>query len=149
MSILRNAAIPGLAVRHLKLYTCKGMPNPASDAGLQMLDPANNVLSRAPFQHARTEVAPVLTLFSFIIGLEFLALFHPDIVGIAVDLLRLRRYQFSRTADVMLVGGAVDRIRDDADEGVSGNVHLHTEMPRISIFAARHFRIPLVIAILC
>ena len=34
MRILRNAAIPGLAVRHLKLHTRKDMLNLAADAGL-------------------------------------------------------------------------------------------------------------------
>ena len=49
-------------------------------------------------------------------------------------MLRLRRYQFPRAADVMLVGRSVDGIRDDADDVVGGDVHLHAEMPRISLF---------------
>ena len=106
MRILRNAAIPGLAVRHLKLHTRKDMLNLAADAGLEVLDFADKIFSRASFQN-------------------------------------------SRPADVMLVGRSVDGIRDDADDVVGGDVHLHAEMPRISLFAARHLRIPLVIAILC
>ena len=45
MRILRNAAIPGLAVRHLKLHTRKDMLNLAADAGLEVLDFADKIFS--------------------------------------------------------------------------------------------------------
>ena len=89
MRILRNAAIPGLAVRHLKLHTRKDMLNLAADAGLEVLDFADKIFSRTSFQNSRPQVDPVRALFSFLIGLEFFAFSHPDIAGIAVDLLRL------------------------------------------------------------
>lgn len=89
MRILRNAAIPGLAVRHLKLHTRKDMLNLAADAGLEVLDFADKIFSRTSFQNSRPQVDPVRALFCFLIGLEFFAFSHPDIAGIAVHLLCL------------------------------------------------------------
>ena len=106
MRILRNAAIPGLAVRHLKLHTRKDMLNLAADAGLEVLDFADKIFSRTSFQNSWPQVDPVRALFSFLIGLEFFAFSHPDIAG----------------------------IRDDADDVVGVDVQLHAEMPRISLF---------------
>lgn len=56
---------------------------------------------------------------------------EPQVAGISVDFLRIRRNQLQSARNVIFVGGVINNVGLNTDDGVGGHMHLHTEMPGI------------------
>ena len=145
LGVLVQAPVTGLLVVEQVLHHVEGMLHLGTDAGLQLLDPleqltqgrASQRFALAPFHGHMPSDGNLLVLFT---------LLHPLVTRIGVDLGLLPTEQRLGLGDIVDVGGRAHHGVHQSRFGIHADVRLHAEMPLVAFLGLvhlarlRHFR---------